>query len=189
MNEKFQRIWKSAIPYLKKGKRKDFILHTKGVIKAMKLLVKREKRDSNILIPATMLHDTEWSKVPINLQKTNDKNKTKKAMKLHLKYSKPIINNILIKMGYDKKHIKKIIDIVLAHKFKNPKSLDKRLLIDADTLSDIFKEQFYGDCKAYNLNPKTLYKIRKNNKFYTKTAKIIFNKELEKRRKEIIKNA
>jgi len=91
----------------------------------------------------------------------------------------------LAKIGYNKKQVKTIIDIVLAHKFKNPKSLDKKLLIDADTLSDVFKEQFYGDCKAYKLSPEILYNIRKNNKFYTKTAKAIFDKELENRRNEL----
>ena len=184
MKEKFEKIWKLAVPYIKKGKRKDFLLHTEGVIKAMKLLLKKEKGDANILIPAAMLHDIGWSKVPVSLQKTNDENKTKKAMELHLKYSTPIIDEVLTKIGYSKKQIKAITDVVLAHKFKNPKNLNKRLLIDADTLADIFKEQFYSDCKAYNLGLKTLYNIRKNNKFYTKTAKIIFNKELDKRRRE-----
>jgi len=188
MKGKFKKIWDLAIPYLKKGKRKDFLLHTKGVVKAMKLLLRKEKGDPNILIPAAILHDTGWSRVPINLQKSNDKKKIEKAMKLHLKYSVPIINKILTKVGYNKSQIKQIIDIVLAHKYQNPKRLDKRLLIDADTLSDAFKEQFYGDCEAYNLSPKKLYTIRKNNKFYTKTANNIFRKELEKRKKSFQKS-
>ncbi len=182
--KKFENVWKLAVPYLKKGVRKDFLLHTKGVVRAMKLLLKKGNADMNILIPAAMLHDTGWSSVPQDLQKTNDKNSVQKAMKLHLEYSVPIIKDILTKVGYDKKEIRKVIGIVLAHKFKNPKSLNKKFLIDADTLSDVFKEQFYADCSAYNLTTKKLYDIRKNNKFYTETAKIIFNKELEKRRKE-----
>jgi HD superfamily phosphodiesterase len=184
MKKRFEEIWKLAIPYLRKGKRKNFVLHTKGVIKAVGLLLKQKKGDEDVLIPAAILHDTGWSKVPLNLQKTKDKSKTKRAMELHLIHSVPIINEILTKLRYDKKQIKKIIDAILAHKFKNPKDLNKRLLIDADTLADAFKEQFYGDCKEYNLTPETLYKTRKNNKFYTKTARIVFDKGLEKRRKE-----
>lgn len=181
MKESFKKIWKLAIPYLRKGRRKDFVLHTKGVIKGMELLLKRERGDEDILIPAAILHDTGWSKVPIDLQKTNDKTKVKRAMKLHLKYSIPIIREVLTKIGRNKKQIQKITDLVLSHKFKNPKRLDKRLLIDADTLADTFREQFYSDCKAYKLKPKMLYDIRKNNKFYTKTAKEIFNNNLEGR--------
>jgi hypothetical protein len=78
-----------------------------------------------------------------------------------------------------------VIDIVAFHKFKNPKKLDKRLLIDADTLSDVFKKQFYSDIKAYKKTPEKLYDFRKDNQFYTKTAKIIFNKELKKEKKNL----
>ncbi len=80
----FKKIWKLAIPYLKKGKRKDFLLHTAGVIKAMELLLRQEKGDPNILIPAVILHDTGWSKVPRDLQRSNNKSKVEKVMKLHL---------------------------------------------------------------------------------------------------------
>lgn len=187
MEKRFEKIWRFALPYLRKGNRKDFVLHTEGVVKAMELLLKKEKGDPEILIPAAILHDTGWSRVPLNLQKSNNRDKVKKAMELHLKYSVRIIEEVLTEVGYDKKQIKKVIDVVLAHKFRDPKGSDKRLLIDADTLSDAFKEQFYGDCKAYNISPEVLYKFRKNNKFYTETVKEIFARELEKRWKEISK--
>ncbi len=184
MKTDFKKIWKLSIPYLKKGGRKDFLLHTEGVVKAMELLLKTEIGRPEILIPAAILHDTGWSKVPKNLQKSNNEKQKIESLKLHLKYSVPIINKILAKVNFDKKSIKIITNIVLAHKFKKPKELSKRLLIDADTLSDVFKRQFYSDCKAYNRTPSELYNFRKNNKFYTETAKAIFDKELEKRRKE-----
>ncbi len=187
MKEIFEKIWKLALPYLKKGKRKDFVVHTKGVIKAMELLLKQEKGDENILIPAAILHDVGWSKVPLNLQMSNDKAGKIKALELHLKYAPLIIKEVLIKCEYNENQIKKIIDIVLAHKFKNPRRLDKRLLIDADTLSDAFRKQFFSDIKAYKTTPEELYNFRKNNQFYTKTAKIIFNKELNERKKEFLR--
>lgn len=173
MKLKFQKIYKLALPYLKQGKRKNFIVHTKGVIKAMELILKKEIGDENILIPAAILHDTGWAKVPIELQKSDNKNERLKAMQLHLKFA-PFT-------------IKEIIDIVLSHKFKNPKNKNKRLLIDADALSDIFKEQFYSDAKAYKISPQKNLEIRKENKFYTKTAQEIFKKELKKREEEIKK--
>jgi len=30
MEKTFEKIWKLAVPYLKKGKIKNFVLHTKG---------------------------------------------------------------------------------------------------------------------------------------------------------------
>lgn len=184
MDKKFEKIWKLAVPYLKKGKRKDFVLHTQGVIKAMELLLKREKGDKGILIPAAILHDLGWSNVPLSLQKSNGKTEKIRALELHLKYAPKIIELVLIQCGYKKDQIKKIAGIVLAHKSKNPRQSDKRLLIDADTLSDAFNEQFYSDVKAYKTTAKEHYNFRKNNRFYTKTARIIFNKELDERRKE-----
>jgi len=77
---------------------------------------------------------------------------------------------------------------VPAHKFKNPKKLSKRFLIDADQLSDAFKEQFYSDAREYKILPSDLYNFRlKNNKFYTKTAQILFQAEINKRKKELCK--
>nr|AQS32394.1 hypothetical protein [uncultured archaeon] len=100
----------------------------------------------------------------------------------------PIIEEILTEVGYNKNKIKKVIDVVLAHKFEAPRRLDKQLLIDADTLSDSFKEQFYSDVKEFKTTPKENYNFRKNNHFYTRTAQIIFNKELGKRRKEFFRS-
>jgi len=178
-------MWRQAIPYLKKGKKKDFVTHTKWVIKSMEILLKKEKGDESLLMPAAILHDVGWSKVPLALQKAISGAKAKKALELHLEYCPPIIEKILNNFNYNKDKIKKIIDIVLAHQFKNPRNLNKRLLIDADALSDVFKEPFYTDAEQYKISPKQLFDFRKKNKFYTKTAKLIFEKELAKRKQEI----
>ena len=185
MKKIYVEIFQEAIPFLKKGKKKDFVKHTEWVVKSIEMLLKKEKGNGDILIPAAILHDTGWSKVPLSLQGVRRGPKVKKALELHLKYSSPIAEEILNSFSYDKTKIKEIIDVILAHKFKNPRNLNKRLLIDADTLSDTFKEPFYEDVRQYKTTPKQNYNYRKENKFYTKTARIVFNKELEKRRKEI----
>ncbi len=187
MKSKFKEIWKLAVPYLKKGKRKDSVVHTKGVIKAMEILLKQEKGDPDILIPAAILHDIGWSKVSVKLQMSNNKDEKIESLKLHIKHAPLLIKEILTKIGYNDSQIKKVISIVVSHKFQDPKNLDKRLLIDADTLSDAFKEQFWSDVKSYNNTPKGLYEFRKKNKFYTKIAKEIFNRELKERKREFIR--
>ena len=64
----------------------------------------------------------------------------------------------------------------------DPKDINKRILIDADALSDSFKEQFECDLKYYKVDRLSMCNFRKkNNKFYTKIAKQIFIKELNKR--------
>ncbi|MFH0956025.1 MAG: HD domain-containing protein [Candidatus Falkowbacteria bacterium] len=182
MKAKYQKIWKLALPYLKSGYRKNFVLHTEGVVKATEIIINLSgKGDESLLIPAAILHDTGWFKVLKDLQMSNDKKDKIKALKLHIKYAPEVIRKILEKVKYENKKINKIVEIVKSHKFKNPKDINKRILIDADALVDVFKKQFESDMKSYNTSRKDSYDFRKKNKFYTKIAKQIFIKELNKR--------
>lgn len=191
MNKKYQKIWELTKPYLKKGSIKDFVLHTEGVVKATEMILKKEKGKSDILIPAAILHDVGWAKVPLELQKAEDRKKKnkkviRKALELHIEYAPAIAKGILAELGYEKKMMRKIISVIEDHKFKNPRDLNKRILIDADAVGCVFKEQFYSDAKNYGNSSKESYEYRrKDDKFYTKTARQIFEKEMEKRRREI----
>lgn len=187
LDEEYLRAWNLALPYLKAGKKKDFVRHTKCVIRAMKMLIEKEGGDADILMPAAILHDTGWSKVPATLQKSIDKAEAKKAMQMHLDCGAKIAERILTKLNYGKDKIKRIAGIVFAHKFQDPKDHEKQMMVDADTLTDVFYEQFYSDCKDYKLTPEALFNIRKNNNYYTETARKIFANELEARRIEIWK--
>ncbi len=185
MKEIFERMRQLALPYLRQEIKKDAVLHTKGVINAMELLLEKEKGDEDILIPTAILHDVGWAKVPVELQKSNNEADKLEASRLHLKHAPSIINKILTEVGYNRSQIEKVIDIVVAHKFQNPKELEKQLLIDADAMSDAFKEQFYSDIESYNTTPQEHYEFRKRNEFYTKTARELFDREMETRRREI----
>lgn len=183
--KKYQNVWKMAVEQLSKWINKDYVLHTEGVVKAMKLILKKERGNPDILIPAAMLHDVGWAKVPKKYQCTTDKNKKLKAMKLHIKHAPEIIRTILTSLDYKVSQINEIIDIVVSHKFCKPRKLSKKLLIDADQLSDAFKDPFNSDIKTYNSTPEKLYNFRmKDNKFYTKTAENIFLELMEKRQNE-----
>ncbi len=182
MINKYKRIWQLALPYLNSGLKKDFAIHTQGVIRATQLILKKEDADADLQILSAILHDVGWSKVPKQLQLSDNEDDKIKALKLHLEYARPIIVKILKQEGYKKDKINKIIEIILSHKFKNPKDRNKRILIDADNLSDAFKRQFASDAKYYKVSLSELYEFRKKqNKFYTKTAKDIFIKEINKR--------
>lgn len=191
MTKKYSKIWELAKPYLKKGKIKDFVLHTEGVVKAIEMILKKEKGDEEILIPASILHDVGWAKVPVEFQNVKDRKEgnkkiIRKALELHIEFAPEIIDEILSKLEYDKKIIKKIINIVKDHKFKNPSDINKRILIDADAVGCVFREQFYSDVKSYKNSSEENYTIRnKNDKFYTKTAKEIFEREMKNRKKEM----
>lgn len=185
MKTKYQNIWNLAKGYLEKGINKNFILHTEAVVKAMELILKKEKGDPDLLIPAAILHDVGWAKVPKKCQCTENKKYKLQGMKLHIKFAPEIIKEIFKSLNYKTNQVNEIIDIVQSHKFRNPRKLSKKLLIDADQLSDAFKEQFYSDVKAYNSTPERLYNFRiTDNKFYTEVAKNIFWKLIKQRKKE-----
>jgi len=180
-------VWKLSLPYLKQGRRKDFVIHTKGVIKAAKLLMKKEAGNKQLVVLAAILHDTGWSKIPIEKQLSNKPEDKLLALHLHIKTALPIAKEILTKCKLSRTDIKQICAMIFAHKFQNPRDINKRLLIDADTLSDIFKKQFYCDAFSYGVSPEKMLEIRGQNVFYTETAKKIFEKEFKKRELEILK--
>jgi len=186
MNKKYQKIWNLAVKYLEKGAKKDFVLHTRGVIEAMQLILKDEAGNPDVLMPAAILHDVGWAGVPKKYQIAKDKKDWVMGLRLHIDLAPGIIEEILKSLNYKPSVIKEIVEVVKAHKFQKPRNLNKQILIDADQLSDAFKEQFYSDAKAYKIKPEKLYGFRiKDNKFYTKTAENIFAKEMKKREKEL----
>lgn len=185
MSYKYQKIWELAVPYLKKGLMKDFVLHTEQVVKSMEILVSKEGGDPDILVPAAILHDVGFSKVSKELQTNAELPKKREAQRQHLLFAKDIIEEILIKVGYKKKDIATIVRIVEVHKFHNPRRLDKQLLIDADNLSDVWKESFDADVISYKCTPADLYEFRTRNKYYTKTANQIATTEMAKRLEEL----
>lgn len=69
MDLRYQKIWNLALPYLEKGKMKNFVVHTKGVVKSMKMILAEEKADKDILIASAILHDVGWAYVPAKFQK------------------------------------------------------------------------------------------------------------------------
>lgn len=186
MKSNYQSLWALAVKYLKKGINKDFVVHTQGVIRAMELILKKEKEDPDILIPAAILHDVGWARVPRKYQRTQQKADKLRGMELHIEHAPNIIRTILKSLCYPAPRIREIIGIVQAHKFHHPRKLSKKLLIDADQLSDAFREQFCSDVSAYKLTPEQLYRFRmKDNHFYTKVAKDIFLSQMNERRKEM----
>jgi len=185
MKNNYEEIWELAVPYLEKGTMKDFVLHTKNVVKSMELLIGGEGGDPHILIPAAILHDVGWSKIPQQMQTNSDLEKKREAQRLHLIYAEDIIKKILDQIGFGQDQISKIVDIVKAHKFCDPKEKDKQMLIDADNLSDTFKDQFESDVKAYKSTPKQVYEYRTGNTYYSKTANEIAKKNMKELKKEL----
>src|SRR4030043_1412447 len=128
MEESYQEIWKLVEPLLFKAKRKDFLIHTKMVEKAMREIIAGEGGDTTFLIPAAILHDVGWSEVSEKLQLAKDEERKNKALQEHIQKAPKIIRELLTKVNYDKDKIERIVDIVVAHKFTEPKEKEKQIL-------------------------------------------------------------
>jgi HD superfamily phosphodiesterase len=178
-------VWERAEKLLRKAIKKDFVLHTKYVVKAMEKLVVKEGGESDILIPAAILHDVGWSEVSEKLQLAADQKGSLKAQVEHIEKVPMLIRKILGGLNYSEENIGDIVRVVKAHRFVKPTKLDEKLLIDADTLSDTYKEVFYSNIESYNTTPEAHLDFRSKNTFYTKTARKIFEKQLMNRLEEI----
>ena len=191
LSPQHQKIWNQAEKFLKQGISKDYVSHTKYVVEAMQLILKKEKGnekekvDPEVLIPAAILHDTGWARVPKDYQLAKDDAGRAEALRLHLEHAAPIIKEILSALDYLPEQIAEITTIVQAHKSTEPENLNQKLLIDADQLSDAFSAQFESDMVAYKVTAKQLYEFRmKNNIFHTKIARALFEKMMAERKQE-----
>ncbi|MCJ7804781.1 HD domain-containing protein [Patescibacteria group bacterium] len=199
MKKIFKEIWQLALPYQDK---RDDQGHAKTVLKYAFKLLKTEKADKDIVIPTAILHDIGWSQLTKKERFFVYKNKITKEMEMKMKSKvgvrvkhelagERLAREILEKIKYNKKKIKKIRAIIKQHDIdKISISPEDCLVKDADRLWVFSKLGFEADIKRFNFSPAKCYNILvKNlnlpNYFKTKSAKKIGKQELEKRRKEL----
>ncbi len=179
-----EELLKIAKKYLDKGLNKNFYIHTLGVLRAAKDILRFEKGDVDIVIPAAIFHDTGWALVPIEYQGNSDPEKTRIGMKMHLEKGAEVAGEEMRKLEYDNNLITNIQDIIKLHKFASPEDINARILIDADNLSDIYSDQFKSDLTSYKKTPKEMLKHRSKNTFYSEYAREVFEVEFKKRKAE-----
>jgi len=143
------------------GNNLKLINHTKKVLKYAEQLLRKEKGDWNIIVPAAILHD-------IGVKVTKGKNDSSKE-----KYQKnegPLIaKKILLRFGLNLEYIKEICEIIAYHQCqKCIDSVNFKIFYDAHLLSN-FKDKTKSLCKSE-------LKQLINKLFFTNTAKQIAEK-------------
>lgn len=136
----YLKIWNEVTPHLKKGRNIDF-QHT---IDALTILFdildsdKNLKKNHSILIPAVMLHDCGWSKVPKKIRDVSygDVKVNNQGKILHQKEGVRIAEEILERNNYDKGSIREIAYIVSIHdRLKNYEKVpNAKLVAELDKL-------------------------------------------------------
>lgn len=145
----YERIWALAKPYL--NTRKNDI-HTEMATRCAYLLLEKEGGEEEIVIPAIILHDVGWKKVPeeLHLKAFGPKATMPKVRRVHEVEGVKIAREILEKINYDQKKIKEILRIIEGHDSrKEPISLNDKLVKDADKLWRYSKEAFQINRKRY----------------------------------------
>lgn len=130
----YQKIFEKAKPFLRTRKN---LIHTQIVLQYALRLLKCEKGDEGIVIPAVILHDVGWSVVPEHLHLTafgpNPTNP--KLTRVHEVEGAKMAKAILEKFNYPPEKIKKICQIIQGHDSrKRPLSWNDRIVKDSDKL-------------------------------------------------------
>lgn len=187
MRKIFKEIWELAKPYLDT---RDNEIHTRMSVEFGYKLLKAEGGDENVVIPAIMLHDVGWKKVPedIQLKGFGPKVTLPELTKIHEDEGVKITKEILEKTNYDNDKAKEILRIVGGHDSrKEPISLNDKLVKDADKLFRYTREYIDIYAEKFELTREQMYaryeeKIGKW--FLTQSGSEIAKAELEKRLEE-----
>jgi HD superfamily phosphodiesterase len=183
----FEKLWQAAQIYLDTRVNDE---HTKISIRYAFELMEQEGGDGNIVIPAVILHDVGWKKVPVDLQLQafGPKAKNSGLNRTHEVEGVKIARNILKQVGYDNTKAKEILEIIDGHDSrKSACSLNDQLVKDADKLWRFSKLGFWTDLERFEETfDESLFRLKNNiaKWFFTNTAKEIAAAEIKKRASE-----
>lgn len=183
----YERIWALAKPYL--NTRKNDI-HTEMATRYAYLLLDKEKGDEEIVIPAIILHDVGWKKVPeeLHLKAFGPKATMPKVRRVHEVEGVKIAREILEKINYDQEKIKEILKIIEGHDSREePISLNDKLVKDADKLWRYSKDGFQINRKRYEHTfEQYMERLRShlNKWFITESGKEVAKQEIQERSKD-----
>ena len=130
----YQKIFEKAKPFLRTRKN---LIHTQISLRYALQLLRYEKGDEGVVIPAIILHDVGWSVVPEHLHLTafgpNPTNP--KLGRVHEVEGAKIAKAILEEFNYPPEKIKEIYRIIQGHDSrKRPLSWNDRIVKDSDKL-------------------------------------------------------
>jgi HD superfamily phosphodiesterase len=184
MKTRFQKIWDAARPYLETRKN---IIHTEVSIGCAYRLMEKEGGDEDVVIPAVMLHDVGWIRVPENLQLEafGPKAASKGPDHVHEIEGVKIAKEILEQLHYNEDLIKEILVIIEGHDSRDVAlSQNDRIVKDADKLWRYLKEGFWIDKERFGETFEERFgSLRENLErwFFTQHAKEIARAELLER--------
>jgi HD superfamily phosphodiesterase len=183
----FFEIWRRAKPYL--NTRKNDI-HTEISIRFTEMLLEKEGGDEDVVMPAIILHDVGWIRIPEDEQHKGfgPEILSPRVVKKHELEGVKIAKEILEALDYAEEKMAQILEIIEGHDSrKETASVNESIVKDADKLWRFSNEGFTIDCERFNLKP--MERVKKKDLdidsiFFTESAKQIARKEIKERLQE-----
>jgi len=188
----YERIWDLARPYL--NTRKNDI-HTEISAGFAQRLLAEEGGDEDIVMPAIILHDTGWKKVPEDIQSKafGPKTTMPEWNRVHEVEGARIAGDILRKVDYPEEKILEIQEIIKGHDSrKEAISLNDSIVKDADKLWRYSQIAVQINEKRFGLTAQEgVERLRRNLEpwFLTKSGKRMAAEAIEQRSKELGKRS
>ena len=191
MKEIFQRIWELALPC--QDKRNDSG-HAEIALGYAERLVKLEKGNGDVVIPAVILHDIGWSRLPkdksLSIFKRSTRQEERRSIQLeHQIAGVELARDILSKVDYPADLTEAILEIISEHDTRRGFiSRDEGLVRDADKLWRYSRAGFETDVMRYGTTREALCQrweanIKDPDYFYSESARQIALEELELRKR------
>ena len=187
MEETFKEIREMAGPYLCT---RNNDIHTDIAVEFAFRLLEKENGDKDIVIPAIILHDVGWKRIPEELQSQayGPKIKSPELNRMHEIEGAKIAKEILEKINFDRDKTKEILEIIDGHDSrKEAHSLNDSIVKDADRLYRYSKAGVQIDCARFSITPKEALELAIQNMdkwLLTHSAKEIANEEIKCRLRE-----
>ena len=186
-NPVYEKIYRLARPYLD-TRRND--THVEISLQLAFELLKVEGGDHTIVIPAIILHDVGWKKIPEDqhLKAFGPGATSPEINRIHEEAGVKIAGEILAKVNYDTHKISEILSIIDGHDSRQEAlSLNDQIVKDADKLWRYTRKGFEIDNRRFDETlTEGLSRLRKyvDRWFFTPAACRIAHDELQQRERE-----
>ena len=182
-------IWEKALPYLDVRSNDVHTLHS--YVMVQQLLKCYPEGNPEVVLPAMLLHDTGWKKIPLDkiLQSFGPNNKYPELQRQHELEGVIIAEEILWELNFDQSTIKEITDIIDGHDTnKEARSLNDTIVKDSDKLWRYTAHGIQTIQGWFTISKGEVLDILENfvlPTFHTKQAEIIADTLLQTARMEV----
>lgn len=186
----YEKIYEQAKPFLRTRKN---LIHTQIAMRYALKLLKEEKADEEVVIPAVLLHDVGWKAIPENLHLTafGPNASNPKLARVHEIEGAKKARMILEGLHYPPEKVNEICRIIQGHDSrKKAISRSDRMVKDADRLSRYSRKGMTIDSDRF-LIPRKIHvdflEEQIEQWFFLPASRQLARQEIERRRKEITK--